>query len=63
MHLDLDAAVAAGFSGGFFALYISSPNYEEPTTIPYAMPLPEPIPYAEAARVAEELFARSAPCR
>ncbi|MDT4996115.1 MAG: rane dipeptidase [Pseudonocardiales bacterium] len=56
-HLDLDSALAAGFAGGFFALYVPSPKFEEPTSIPYAQPLPEPIPQAEAARVAEELFA------
>jgi membrane dipeptidase len=56
-HLDLDAALAAGFSGGFFALYVPSPRPPDPTEIPYAIPLPDPIPQEEAARVAEELFA------
>ena len=56
-HLDLDAAVAAGFAGGFFALYVPSPRVPDPTAIPYATPLADPIPYPEAARVAEELFA------
>jgi membrane dipeptidase len=55
-HLDLDAARAAGFSGGFFALYVPSPRVPDPTTVHYALPLPDPIPHAEAARIAEELF-------
>jgi membrane dipeptidase len=57
LHLDLDAASEAGFAGGFFALYVPSPNVPDPEDTPYAMPLPEPIPHEEAARVAEELFA------
>jgi membrane dipeptidase len=56
-HLDLDAALGAGFAGGFFALYIPSPHPPDPTEIPYAVPLPDPIPFAEASRVADELFA------
>ena len=57
MHLDLDAARAAGFAGGFFALYVPSPRAPDPEQIPYAVPLPEPIAHEEAAAVAEELFA------
>jgi membrane dipeptidase len=57
LHLDLDVARDAGFSGGFFALYVPSPGVAEPEEIPYATPLPDPIPHDEAARVAEELFA------
>jgi membrane dipeptidase len=57
LHLDLDAALEAGFSGGFFALYVPSPSVPDPEETPYAMPFPEPIPHEEAARVAEELFA------
>jgi membrane dipeptidase len=57
LHLDLDAARAAGFAGGFFALYVPSPRVPDPTEIPYAVPLPDPIPHEEAARIAEELFA------
>ena len=56
-HLDLDAAREAGFSGGFFALYVPSPSVPDPESIPYALPLPAPIPQPEAARIAEELFA------
>ena len=57
MHMDLDAARDAGFAGGFFALYVPSPRFPDPTEIPYAVPLPDPIPHEEAARIAEELFA------
>jgi membrane dipeptidase len=56
-HVDLDAAAGAEFAGGFFALYIPSPRLPDPTEIPYAVPLPDPIPYEEATRMAEELFA------
>jgi membrane dipeptidase len=55
-HFDLEAAQAAGFAGGFFALYVPSPPTPDPTGTPYALPLPEPIPHEEAARIAEELF-------
>jgi membrane dipeptidase len=55
-HLDLEAARAAGFAGGFFALYVPSPQVPDPTEIPYSVPLPEPIPHDVAARIAEELF-------
>ena len=57
MHLDLDAARAAGFAGGFFALYIPSPGVPDPPETPYEVPLAGPIPFEEATRVAEELFA------
>jgi membrane dipeptidase len=56
-HMDLDAARAAGFAGGFFALYVPSPRMPDPPTIPYAVPLPAPLSHDEAAAVAEELFA------
>ncbi|HEX4526257.1 MAG TPA: dipeptidase [Gaiellaceae bacterium] len=55
-HLDLDVARAAGFAGGFFALYIPSPPVSDPTETPYALPLPALIPQEEAERIAEELF-------
>jgi membrane dipeptidase len=56
-HVDLDAAVEAGFAGGFFALYVPSPPMGDPPgTAEYAVPLAEPIPTEEAARVAEELY-------
>jgi membrane dipeptidase len=57
LHLDLDAALRAGFAGGFFALYVPSPRVPDPTEVPYAVPLPDPIPHEEAARIADELFA------
>lgn len=56
-HLDLDDARAAGFAGGFFALYVPSPRVQHPREIPYALPLPDPIPFEEAAPLAEQLFA------
>src|SRR3954471_14688161 len=57
MHMDLDTARAAGFAGGFFALYVPSPRAPDPESIPYAVPLPDAVPHEEAAAVAEELFA------
>jgi len=56
LHLDLDAALAAGFSGGFFAIYVPSPSRPDPTETPYEVTLPAPIPFAEASRIANELF-------
>lgn len=56
-HLDLAPACAAGFAGGFFALYVPSPDPGEPPEPPYAVPLAEPIPTEEAERVADDLFA------
>lgn len=55
-HLDLDAARSAGFSGGFFALYVPSPPASPPTSFPYATPLAAPIPHEQAVAVADELF-------
>jgi membrane dipeptidase len=57
MHLDLDDARAAGFAGGFFALHVPSPGVPDPAETPYALLLPEPIPFDGAAAVAEQLFA------
>jgi membrane dipeptidase len=57
LHLDLDAARDAGFAGGFFALYVPSPEAREPGEVPYDLTLPDAIPHEEAARIAEELFA------
>ena len=54
MHLD--AAAEAGFAGGFFALYVPSPVGAPPTTAHYALPLPDPIPREEAARIADEMY-------
>ena len=57
LHMDLDTARAAGYAGGWFALYVPSPHTPEPAEIPYEVPLPDPIAHEEAAAVAEELFA------
>jgi membrane dipeptidase len=56
-HMDLEAARDGGFAGGFFALYVPSPGVPDPTEVPYALPLPDPIPYDEATRIADELYA------
>lgn len=65
-HVHLDRAVEAGFAGGFFAIYVPSPwtHGEGPTGASYALPLPDPIPTAEAARIADEMYEifRSLPC-
>jgi membrane dipeptidase len=56
-HVHLEAADEAGFAGGFFALYVPSPRFDPPPPGPtYALPLPDPIPLAEAARVADEQY-------
>ncbi len=56
-HVDLDAAEEAGFAGGFFALFVPSEQSGDPPPGPrYALPLPDPIPTEEAARIAEELY-------
>jgi membrane dipeptidase len=56
-HMDLDAGRACGFAGGFFAIFVPSPHPAEMPTIPYAMPLADPIPQRDAAPIAEELYA------
>jgi membrane dipeptidase len=56
-HVDLARAREAGFAGGFFALYVPSAAPLEPKEVPYALPLPPPVPLEEARRVAEELAA------
>lgn len=55
-HVNLEEAAAADFAGGFFAVYVPSPHPPNPTSAHYALPLPEPIPRDEAARVAEEQY-------
>lgn len=55
--VSLAQAAAADFAGGFFALYVPSAHVDLPEGAPYDIALPGPIPYAEAARVAEELYA------
>jgi membrane dipeptidase len=54
-HLDLPRMQAAGFAGGFFAIYLPSPvapdapDYRaQRQNPPYALPLPDPIPQAQA---------------
>jgi membrane dipeptidase len=56
-HIDLETAPDAGFAGGFFALYVPSPEIGDPPDPPYAVPLAPAIPADDAARVAEELLA------
>lgn len=60
-HLDLPRMRAAGFAGGFFAIYLPSPvahddaEYEKLMENPsYALPLPELIPFDKAIRTAAE---------
>jgi membrane dipeptidase len=55
-HVHLEDAPDADFAGGFFALFVPSPRPAEPTTSIYELPLPEPIPREEAARIADELY-------
>jgi membrane dipeptidase len=55
-HIDLSTARRAGFNGGFFALYVPSPDMGEAPDPPYAAPLPPPIPHEDAAPVAEALL-------
>jgi membrane dipeptidase len=64
-HVRLDEAARADFAGGFFALFVPSPKPLDPTSDIYSLPLPEPIPREEAARVADELYDvfRSLPVR
>ncbi len=54
-HLDLPRMKAAGFAGGFFAIYLPSqtahddPDYQAlMQNPPFALPLPDPIPFADA---------------
>ena len=54
-HLDLPRMRAAGFAGGFFAIYLPSPlrhddaDYQaQMENPPYRLPLPDPIPQAQA---------------
>ena len=57
-HVHLDKADAADFAGGFFALYVPSPKPPDPPEgAGYALPLPDPIPTEEAARIADEMYA------
>ncbi len=55
--VDLPRAKMGGFAGGFFAIYVPSPdfsldNLEEMNQPSYDLPLPDPVEYCEATRVA-----------
>jgi membrane dipeptidase len=55
LDLDLQTARAAGFAGGFFALFApSGPSPAEPGVDVYALPPAEPIARDEAARIVDE---------
>ena len=61
-HLDLPRMQASGFAGGFFAIYLPSPQAHDDADYqaqmanpPYALPLPAPIPYAGAIAPATTL--------
>ena len=56
-HLDLPRIREGGFAGGLFAIYIPSPRQSGMVspgdmTAPYQLPLPAPVPMAEAQRIA-----------
>jgi membrane dipeptidase len=59
-HLDLPRMRSAGFAGGFFAIYLPSPNdhgvdYDKLMENPsYALPLPDLIPFDQAILPATE---------
>jgi membrane dipeptidase len=57
LHLDLATAGAAGFAGGFFALFVPGLPFDLPVRAPYDVPLAAPIPFEEARRTARELRA------
>jgi membrane dipeptidase len=54
-HLDLPRMRAGGFAGGLFAIWLPSPGPADDAAIaaameapPYRLPLPDPIPFADA---------------
>lgn len=58
-HINVERARIGGFGGGFFAIYIPSPeDSEDPTDVASAdlsnLPLPEEIPYETALPIAME---------
>lgn len=62
-HLDLPRMLAHGFAGGFFAVYIPSPEYEDLDALeqkmdqpPYDFPLPALIDHRSAQPVAVEML-------
>lgn len=62
-HLDLPRMKASGFAGGMFAIYVPSPGKSAPgvdmdalmDTPPYDLPLPAPLPQADALDVAQAM--------
>ncbi len=57
-HLDLERACAAGYAGGFFAMFVpGEPSPADEPEIPYSLALPKPLEREQAARIADELFA------
>lgn len=61
-HLDLPRMQAAGFAGGFFAVYLPSPAAHDDAEAqarmenpPYSLPLPAPIPHDQAIVTATKL--------
>jgi membrane dipeptidase len=53
VHIDLSTAGEAGFDGGFFALSAVGGPFEHPASVPYDLPLGEPVPYEKARRDVE----------
>lgn len=59
-HIDLPRAREGGLAGGFFAVWVSSPNpqkLELPSSSPYEMPLPKPLELAYAQQEALAMMA------
>ena len=61
-HIDVPRSKRGGFGGGFFAIFVPSPTdreirTEEMNKPAYDLPLPEPIPQAEALPVVMEMAA------
>jgi membrane dipeptidase len=53
LHLDLDAALAAGFGGGFFALFAPSGPSPDEGVSAYSLPPPDPIAREDARAVVD----------
>lgn len=56
-HIDHGKVIKGGFGGGFFAVYVPSPadlegKFAEMCKPEYRLPLPDPVPYAQALPVA-----------
>jgi membrane dipeptidase len=56
-HVLLEQAGSADFAGGLFALATPGSPFEPPDRVPYAVPLPEPLPHEQAQRDVEEMAA------